>query len=110
MDLKDRLRAELAVQPSPSANPFPGTTIKEILARLERLERKSPSMQVGVPSISTPYLTAEEAVAYLRLGTIKALYGLVERRRLVPLRGPRRRIRFTKEMLDQYMQREGTHS
>jgi hypothetical protein len=83
------------------------TVLKDILARLERLEQKMAPAQVQVPSVTSPYFTAEEAVAYLRLGTIKSLYGLVERGRLVPLRGSRRRIRFTKDMLDQFMQQEG---
>ena len=38
---------------------------------------------------TSPYLTAEEAAQYLGIG-IKSLYGIVERRHLVPLRGPRR--------------------
>jgi hypothetical protein len=108
MDLKERLRAELAVQPPPIASPVPSATLKEILIRLERLERQKPqTAKVDGPSVTSPYFTADEAVAYLRLGTIKSLYGLVERGRLVPLRGSRRRIRFTKEMLDQFMLQEG---
>jgi excisionase family DNA binding protein len=52
----------------------------------------------------SPYLTAEEAARYLGI-SIKSLYGAVERRHLVPLRGPRRTYRFTVEMLDEYLKR-----
>ncbi len=52
----------------------------------------------------SPYLDAEEAAAYLGI-SIKSLYGIVERGRLVPLRGPRRRYRFTTAMLDEYLAR-----
>lgn len=55
------------------------------------------------PEVETPYLTAEEAAAYLRI-TLKALYGLVERRKLSPLPG-HRRYRFTREMLDEYLRK-----
>jgi excisionase family DNA binding protein len=50
----------------------------------------------------SPYLDAEQAATYLGT-TLSSLYGLVERRRLRPLRGPRRRYRFTTEMLDEYL-------
>jgi len=53
----------------------------------------------------SPYLDAKEAAEYLGT-TVKSLYGLVERRRMVPLRGPRRTYRFTKELLDDYLKRE----
>ena len=49
-------------------------------------------------------MTAEEAAKYLGI-SIKSLYGVVERRHLVPLRGPRRAYRFTVEMLDEYLKR-----
>ena len=56
-----------------------------------------------VPSAAPPrYLTAVEAVDYLRLPSVKALYALVERRRLRPLAG-HRHYRFTREMIDAYM-------
>lgn len=55
----------------------------------------------------SPYLDAEEAAAYLGI-SVKSLYGIVERGRLEPLRGPRRRYRFTTVMLDEYLaRREG---
>ena len=56
------------------------------------------------PCQASPYLTAEEAAKYLGI-SIKSLYGVVERRHLIPLRGPRRAYRFKVEMLDQYLKR-----
>lgn len=53
---------------------------------------------------ASPYLDAEQAAAYLGI-TLNSLYGIVERRRLIPVRGPRRRYRFTKELLDNYLRR-----
>ena len=106
-DLQKRLIADFANQcRAPNTKPMSSEVLADVVSRLERLERKA-SRPVEIPTIETPYLNAEESAAYLRLETVKALYGLVERRRLIPLRGPRRRIRFTKDMLDQYMQREG---
>ena len=55
------------------------------------------------PSVTIPYLDAE-GVAYLGI-TVSSLYGIVERGHLTPLRGPRRRYRFTKELLDDYLRR-----
>lgn len=52
----------------------------------------------------SPYLDAGDAAAYLDI-TKGSLYGLVERGRLTPLRGPRRRYRFTTMMLDDYLKR-----
>lgn len=56
------------------------------------------------PVASSPYLDAEQAAAYLGI-TVDSLYGIVERRHLTPLRVPRRRYRFTKELLDEYLRR-----
>ncbi len=53
---------------------------------------------------SSPYLSADKAAGYLGV-SVKSLYGIVERRHLVPLRGPRRAYRFTVEMLDEYLKR-----
>ena len=52
---------------------------------------------------TSPYLDAEAAAEYLGIN-VKSLYGVVERRHLVPLRGPRRSYRFTREMLDEYLE------
>ena len=60
------------------------------------------TIQTG--AAQTPYLDAEAAAAYLGI-TVSSLYGIVERGHLVPLRGPRRRYRFTKELLDDYLRR-----
>jgi excisionase family DNA binding protein len=56
------------------------------------------------PVVVSPYLDAEQAAAYLGT-TVGSLYGIVERGHLIPLRGPRRRYRFTKELLDDYLRR-----
>lgn len=53
---------------------------------------------------ASPYLDAVDAAEYLGV-TVKSLYGVVERGHLVPLRGPKRRYRFTVEMLDEYLSR-----
>jgi excisionase family DNA binding protein len=50
----------------------------------------------------TPYFDSTAAADYLGV-TEKSLYGLVERKRLTPLRGPRRTYRFTREQLDHYL-------
>ena len=52
-------------------------------------------------SIISPYYTADEAASYLKT-TKKAVYNLVERRKLRKLPGSRR-LRFTKEDLDSYI-------
>jgi excisionase family DNA binding protein len=49
-----------------------------------------------------PYFDSRGACNYLGI-TEQSLYGLVERKRLVPLRGPRRTYRFTREQLDAYL-------
>lgn len=54
----------------------------------------------------SPYLNAEEAAAYLGI-SITSLYGIVERRRIEPLRGPKRTYRFTTDMLDGYLKTNG---
>ncbi len=53
--------------------------------------------------IESPYLDAEQAAAYLGLPSVKALYGLRDRGRLKPLPG-HRRLRFTKQQLDNYLE------
>jgi excisionase family DNA binding protein len=52
--------------------------------------------------ISSPYLTATEAAAYLRT-TIQGIYSLVKRGRLRPMPGARRLL-FTRDALDRYLQ------
>ena len=56
------------------------------------------------PLVASPYLDADQAAAYLGI-SVSSLYGIVERRHLTPLRGPRRRYRFTRELLDDYLRR-----
>lgn len=54
--------------------------------------------------IDSPYLTTKEAAAYLRT-TSNAIYCLVERGKIKPLHHGKL-LRFTKEQLDAYLQRE----
>lgn len=49
-----------------------------------------------------PYFDSAGACDYLGI-TEQSLYGLVERKRLKPLRGPRRTYRFTRKQLDDYL-------
>lgn len=48
------------------------------------------------------HFDSQQAADYLGV-TGASLYGLVERKRLVPLRGPRRTYRFTRKQLDNYL-------
>ena len=50
----------------------------------------------------TPYFDSMAAADYLGI-TDKSLYGLVERKQLTPLRGPRRTYRFSQKQLDDYL-------
>jgi excisionase family DNA binding protein len=56
----------------------------------------------ALPKVPSPYLDSDEAADYLRI-TGKSLYALVDRKRLTPLRGPRRTYRFTHQQLDNYL-------
>ncbi|MDY3555048.1 helix-turn-helix domain-containing protein [Gemmata sp. JC717] len=106
MDLKDRHRAALAVPVLTTAPPVAAhltETVRDILARLERLENQ-PTGPDALAAVESPYLTAEEAAAYLRVN-VNALYSLVERRKLAPLPG-HRKYRFTRAMLDAYLKGE----
>jgi hypothetical protein len=101
-DLRKQLLSDLRGQASSqgeSQGPS-NTTLREITVRLERLEQRMPK-SVEVPAITSPYLNAGEAAAYLRIN-VNALYSLVERRKLKPLPG-HRRYRFTVEILDAYL-------
>jgi hypothetical protein len=51
---------------------------------------------------SGDYFDSRQAADYIGV-TIASLYGLVERKRIVPLRGPRRTYRFTRKQLDHYL-------
>jgi hypothetical protein len=57
LDLRERLRAELAVRPRPADDPLPSATLRGILVRLERLERM-PAKPVEAKPIESPYLNA----------------------------------------------------
>jgi excisionase family DNA binding protein len=50
----------------------------------------------------SPYLTAEEAAAYLRT-TVQGIYSLVKRQKLRPMPGRPGRLLFTRETLDKYL-------
>jgi excisionase family DNA binding protein len=100
LDLRQKLRASLAVGERPSQQAVEESTIKSIMARLDSLESKAKG-HAEPPPVQSPYLNAEEAAAYLRI-TVNALYGLVERRRLRPLPGSRK-YRFTREGLDAFL-------
>jgi excisionase family DNA binding protein len=56
----------------------------------------------NVGDVESPYLNSKEAAAYLKI-TVKALYHLVGRKKLRVLPGSRH-YRFTREMLDAYLQ------
>lgn len=51
---------------------------------------------------SGDYFDSRQAADYIGV-TTASLYGLVERKRIMPLRGPRRTYRFTKKQLDHYL-------
>jgi excisionase family DNA binding protein len=55
------------------------------------------------------YLDCVQAANYLGV-TRKSLYGLVERGRLKPLRGPRNKLLFTRELLDAYVRENSKES
>jgi excisionase family DNA binding protein len=54
------------------------------------------------PNIISPYLTVEEAAAYLR-STKHGIYSLVKRGRIKPMPGRPGRLLFTREALDKYL-------
>jgi excisionase family DNA binding protein len=56
---------------------------------------------VNQPVVS-PYLTCEEAAAYLRT-TRQGVYSLVKRGRLHPMPGSPGKLLFTREALDRYL-------
>ena len=97
-----------------------GSVVTELLAQLKRIadslcgphDQQPVATAVAAPqaaavkrSRESPYLDAQQAADYLGI-TAKSLYGQVERRRIIPLRGPRRTYRFTAKMLDEYLRRQ----
>jgi excisionase family DNA binding protein len=52
--------------------------------------------------VTSPYLTAAEAAAYLRT-TVQGIYSLVKRGRLKPMPGRPGRLLFTRDALDSYL-------
>jgi excisionase family DNA binding protein len=57
---------------------------------------------IAPPKIASPFFDSSQACEYLGI-TAGQLYRQVELRKIVPLRGPRNRYRFTKEQLDDYV-------
>jgi excisionase family DNA binding protein len=52
--------------------------------------------------VERPFFDSSAACNYLGI-TEQSLYDLVGRKRLIPLRGPRRTYRFTRQQLDEYL-------
>lgn len=79
--------------------------LRDLRRMVEDLRREVASLkrspEEAAPQVPSPYLTATEAAAYLRISR-KGLYGLVERRKLLPLPG-HRKYRFTQERLDAFL-------
>ena len=69
--------------------------------RFSQMENKEAEAK-NVKAHNSPYLTSHEAVEYLRLSSVKALYSLKDRGLIHPLPG-HRRYRLTKEELDRYL-------
>lgn len=61
-------------------------------------------MDASAASISSPYLTAAEAAAYIRT-TIQGIYSLVKRGRLKSMPGSGKLL-FTREALDECLKRK----
>jgi excisionase family DNA binding protein len=59
-------------------------------------------------TIVSPYLTCEEAAAYLRT-SVQGIYSLVKRRRIRPMPGRPGRLLFTRESLDGYLKSHYRH-
>ncbi len=99
--LRENIMLASDTKPEQQADP-----VSELRRQVEDLYREvaalKRSSQQGRAKVASPYLTAEEAAQYLGI-TMDSLYGQVERRRLIPLRGPKRSYRFTTAMLDAYL-------
>lgn len=98
------IRVELAEETLGTLRQF--IQLLEDKTRLESRSSADPTLShpnsIPRPSNLSPYLDAKAAAAYLGT-TVGSLYGLVDRRQIEPLRGPRRRYRFTQAMLDEYL-------
>lgn len=71
-----------------------------------RLQPCDAGTQEPPRAIDSPYLTADEAVVYLRLGSLSALYRMIRDRRL-PYGRVGRAYRFNKRHLDLWVERRG---
>jgi excisionase family DNA binding protein len=62
----------------------------------------TPAPNAPATTTASPYLTADEAAAYLRT-TVQGIYSLVKRGRLQPMPGRPGRLLFTRDALDRYL-------
>ncbi len=94
--------------PSPSALTmlFDRMTALEAKVATTATSLHSTSRPENTAQYASPYLDTRKAAAYLGV-SLGSLYGIVERGQIRPLRGPRRRYRFTAAMLDEYLGRKG---
>lgn len=67
------------------------------------LQPRAPRQHQLTRSIDSPHLTAHEAVEYLRLGSLSALYRLVREHRL-PFGRAGKHYRFHKQHLDRWLE------
>lgn len=74
-----------------------------------RLQARDAKTQQPVRAIDSPHLTPNEAVAYLRLGSLGALYYAVNELGL-PYGRIGRKFRFRKDHLDRWLEVRGVDS
>lgn len=72
-----------------------------------RLQSRRPQPQQPTRAVDSPYLTSEEAVAYLRCGSLSALYRLIREHRLPHGRRGRLHL-FDKRELDAWIRGFGS--
>lgn len=72
-----------------------------------RLQARDTTAKEAPRAVDSPYLTSEEAVAYLRLGSSSALYRLIREHRL-PYGRLGRQLRFDKRELDAFVAGHGS--
>jgi excisionase family DNA binding protein len=65
------------------------------------MSTNDPTRTPPSPTVTSPYLTAPEAAAYLRT-TVQGIYALVKRGRVKPMPGSRKLL-FTVSDLDKYL-------
>ena len=97
-DVYDDLRRPAPARP---AVPRPSAALAEIVELRERVAELESRPKVVTALPDAPF-TADEAAAYLKT-TTKQVYHLVARRKLKKLAGSTR-LRFTRELLDAYLE------